>query len=414
MQTKEVLIVGAGAAGMAAAITLARHGIETVVLERNERIGKKILVSGNGKCNIGNRHIAPQRFYSNNPDFIVQALKGFDTTHIESFFASLGLALVEGKEGKLFPMSLQASSVTEALEDEAERLGVSLHYNTPVDEVRNNGGSFLVRSGDRRWRARFVVLTAGSAAAPQLGGNTGGYEMAQALGHTIVEPTPSLVQLVSDERWVQGCAGVKIAGSATLYVNNKAQLTKEGDLLFTRYGISGLAILDLSREASLALKQGAACHLTLDLMPHYTKAQLGTLLKRHIDTTRNRKLSRWLHGFLNKKLVPIILQQSHCKAKAEKDLNTKELNRLVHAIKHLKLTICDTKGFKHAEVATGGINTHEIDAQTMCSKLIDGLYFAGEIVDVDGERGGFNFHWAWSSGIRAAEAIASRYDKKKG
>ncbi len=413
MQTKEVLIIGAGAAGMVAAITLARHGIETVVLERNERIGKKILVSGNGKCNIGNRHISPQRFYSQNPDFIAQALKGFDAARIEAFFASLGLALIEGKEGKLFPMSLQASSVTEALEDEARRLGISLHYKSPAEKIYKKDGSFFIQSGDRTWRARFVVLTAGSAAAPQLGGNTGGYEMAQALGHTLIEPTPSLVQLVSDERWVQGCAGVKIAGSATLYVNNEATIQKEGDLLFTRYGISGLAILDLSREASLALQGGAACHLTLDLMPHYSKAQLGALLRKHIDATRNRKLSQWLHGFVNRKLVPIILKQSHCKAKAEKDLNTKELNRLVHAVKQLKLTICDTKGFKHAEVAAGGIDTREVDAQTMHSKHVNRLYFAGEILDVTGDRGGFNFHWAWSSGIRAAEAIIGCRDDRK-
>ena len=400
-----MIIIGAGAAGLVAAIGCARVGHDVLLLEQNSKIGKKILVSGNGKCNIDNKYISANRFHGQNPDFIKEVLKGHDFDIVEKFFTSIGLELIEGKEGKMFPMSLQASSVVELLEYEAKRVGVETVCECLVTAVEKEGDSFSVKTSQGDKTATKLILASGSPAAPQLGGSDSGYAFAAKMGHTLIPSHPSLVQLCSEENWVKTCAGVKIAGNAKLYANGEYITEKKGDLLFTNYGISGLAILDISREVSTRVANYEYCELSLDLMPELSKEKLTNLLINRIDEKSPKRLSLWLQGLLNKKLIHIILEQSKCKVKTENELNRKEVGKLVYAIKNLKLSINDTKGFKGAEVATGGIDTTEVNPQTMESKLVSNLYFAGEILDVDGDRGGFNFHFAWVSGLRIAKAL---------
>ena len=395
-----MIIVGAGAAGLCAAIVSARAEKSVTLLEQNNRIGKKILVSGNGKCNIDNRYIQPNRFHSQNPSFVEEVLQGYDFEVVETFFTSLGLELMEGKEGKMFPMSLQASCVVELLEYEAKRVGVEILCDCVVTSIDKDANVFTLETTQGKQTCTQLVLASGSPAAPHLGGSNSGYAFATNMGHTLIPRHPSLVQLCSEETWVKGCAGVKVAGVAILYANGEYIIEKKGDLLFTNYGISGLAILDLSREVSTRLANFDYCELSLDLMPKLSKEKLTNLLLARISTESEKPLALWLQGVINKKLIPIILEQSKCKVRTEDALNRKEINKLIHAIKNLKLSINDTKGFKGAEVATGGIDTTEVNPQTMESKLVPNLYFAGEILDVDGERGGFNFHWAWVSGVR--------------
>jgi len=403
MNNEKMIIIGAGAAGLVTAITRARAGQRVTLLEQNNKIGKKILVSGNGKCNIDNRYINLNRFHSQNPDFVAKVLEGYDFPVVEKFFTSLGLELVEGKEGKMFPMSLQASSVVELLEYEAKRSGVEIVCDCAVTSVDKKNEIFTLETSQGTKSCTQLVLTSGSPAAPQLGGSNSGYAFATKLGHTLVPRHPSLVQLCSEESWVKGCAGVKVAGLAKLYANGEYITEKKGDILFTNYGISGLAILDLSREVSTRLAGFNYCELSLDLMPELSKEKLTNLLLARIQKESEKPIGLWLQGVLNKKLIAIILEQSKSRVKLEKELNRKEINKLVHAIKNLKLSVHDTKGFKSAEVATGGIDTSEVNPQTMESKLVDNLFFAGEILDVDGDRGGFNFHWAWVSGLRVGE-----------
>ena len=395
-----MIIIGAGAAGLCAAITQSRVGMRVLLLDQNNKIGKKILVSGNGKCNIYNKYISPHRFHGQNPAFIEEVLKGYDFKVVEKFFTSIGLELVEGKEGKMFPMSLQAYSVVELLEYEAKCVGVEILCDCEVTGIDKVNTLFTVETSQGTKTCTQLVMASGSPAAPHLGGSNAGYAFATKMGHTLVPRHPSLVQLCSDELWVKSCAGVKVAGLAKLYANGEYITEKKGDLLFTNYGISGLAILDLSREVSTRLANFDYCELSLDLMPELSKKKLTNLLLGRVQENSEKPLNLWLQGVLNKKLIPIILEQSKCKVRTEDALNRKEINKLVHAIKNLKLTISDTKGFKGAEVATGGINTTEVNAQTMESKLVPNLYFAGEILDVDGDRGGFNFHFAWVSGLK--------------
>ncbi len=398
-----MIIVGAGASGLIASITAARSGAQVTLLEQNSKIGKKILVSGNGKCNIDNRYINLNRFHSQNPSFIEEVLEGYAFDVVEKFFTSIGLELVEGKEGKMFPLSLQASSVVELLEYEARNLGVDIVCDCAATSISKEDDTFTLETSQGTKLCEKLLITSGSPAAPQLGGSNSGYAFATKMGHSLIPRHPSLVQLCSEEFWVKGCAGVKVAGVAKLYANGEYITEKKGDLLFTNYGISGLAILDLSREVSTRLANFDYCELSLDLMPELSKEKLTNLLLDRVKTESEKPLTLWLQGVINKKLISIILVQSNCKVRIEDHLNRKEINKLVHAIKNLKLSINDTKGFAGAEVATGGINTTEINPKTMESKLVPNLFFAGEILDVDGDRGGFNFHFAWVSGIRAGK-----------
>jgi len=402
MNNEKMIIIGAGAAGLVAAITLARSEQQVTVLEQNNKIGKKILVSGNGKCNIDNKYIDLHHFHSQNPDFIGKVLNDHDFNVVKKFFTSIGLELIEGKEGKMFPMSLQASSVVELLEYEAKRAGVEIVCDCTVTGIEKNGDTFSLETTQGTKTCTQLLLASGSPAAPQLGGSTSGYAFATRMGHSLIPRHTSLVQLCSDESWVKACAGVKVAGVAKLYANGEYITEKKGDLLFTNYGISGLAILDLSREVSTRLANFDYCELSLDLMPEYSKEKLSNLLLNRIQNESEKPISLWLQGVMHKKLITIILEQSRSKVKIESELNRKEINKLVHAIKNLKLGISDTKGFKGAEVTTGGIDTTEVHSQNMESKLVENLFFAGEILDVDGDRGGFNFHWAWVTGLRVS------------
>jgi hypothetical protein len=400
MNNEKLIIIGAGAAGLMAAITSARAGMSVLLLEQNNKTGKKILVSGNGKCNITNKHIELHHFHSQNPDFVEKVLKGYGYEIVEKFFTSIGLPLIEGKEHKIFPMSQQASTVVEILEYEAKTLGVEILCDCAVTRIDKQDETFIIETSQGIKNSTHLLLASGSPAAPQLGGSNSGYAFATKMGHSLIQRHPSLVQLCSDEPWVKACAGVKVAGLAKLYTNGEYITEKKGDLLFTNYGISGLAILDLSREVSIRLASFDYCELHLDLMPDMSKEKLTNLLLDRVKKESEKPLTLWLQGVINKKLIAIILEQSKCKVRTEDALNRKEINKLVHTIKNLKLSISDTKGFKGAEVATGGIDTTEVNPYNMESKIVKNLFFAGEILDIDGDRGGFNFHFAWVTGLR--------------
>ncbi|WP_042204476.1 NAD(P)/FAD-dependent oxidoreductase [Nitratifractor salsuginis] len=400
-----MLIVGAGAAGLAAAITAARRGMQVTLLEQNKEPGKKILVSGNGRCNIANHHPEPHRFHSNDPDFLRKALKGFDAERISGFLQSLGLEVEEEEEGKLFPMGRQAASVVKLLTRECQRLGVKLVTDCHVEEIIKEKEGFLIKSSCGIFRDISLLLAGGAPAAPQLGGSNRGMLMAQSLGHRLIPPRPALVALESEEAWPKKAAGVKVRARVRLAASGQTVKEKDGDLLFTDYGVSGLAVLDLSREASLRLAEWEPCDLLIDLLPQWSKERLTAFLTKRIDPHRRLPIDLWLEGVLHRKLVPIILEKSGLKLSDESQLNRKSIGRLVYAVKNLKLAVTQTRDFRYAEVATGGIDVTQVDPETMESRLVPGLYFAGEILNVDGDRGGFNFHWAWTSGIRAGISI---------
>ncbi len=400
-----MLVIGAGAAGLAAAVTAARNGGSVTLLEANEKPGKKILVSGNGRCNIGNRQIDPRRYHSGDPLFVSRVLRGYDHTVIETFLRSVGLELEEEEEGKLFPLGRKASSVVALLTRECQRLGVKLVTECQVTDIQKMQEGFLIKSSQGVYRSTRLLLAAGSPAAPQLGGSNAVMLLAQKLGHRLIPPRPALVALTSDEPWPHRAAGVKLPAHLTLTAGGEKIRETRGDLLFTDYGVSGLAVLDLSREASLRLHEWEYCELRIDLLPRYSRERLENLLLARIDPRRNLPLSLWLEGILHPKLVSVILEETKLTLQSEALLHRKAIKKLVYTLKNLRLPLSGARDFRYAEVATGGIDVSEVDPETMESKLIPGLYFAGEILDVDGDRGGFNFHWAWTTGIRAGKKL---------
>ena len=396
-----MLIIGAGAAGLAAAITAARKGAKVTILEANDTPGKKILVSGNGRCNIGNRHIEARRYHCGDPTFVEAVLSGYDSRRIEKFLTSVGLVLEEEEAGKLFPMGRKASTVVKLLTRECQRLGVELVTGCKVTGIEKTDEGFRIESTQGTYETSTLLLAAGSPAAPQLGGSNTIMLLAQALGHPLVPPRPALTALESDAPWPKRATGVKLPARLTLLANGEEAASEEGDLLFTDYGISGLAALDISREVSLRLAAWEYCELKIDLLPRLSREKLEHLLLKRVDADRRLPLELWLEGVLHPKLVSVILERARSDAENEAFLHRKAVKKIVYTIKHLSLPISGVRDFRYAEVATGGVDVSQIDAETMASRVVPGLYFAGEILDVDGDRGGFNFHWAWTTGMRA-------------
>ena len=404
---REVIVIGAGASGLVTAIVSARRGKKVLVLEKNNKVGKKLLATGNGKCNITNQRPTLERFYSNNPQFLREVFEGYGYQSIKQFFKSIGLELIEAKEGKVFPMSLQASSVVELLVAECEQLGVEIRCEVEVEQVKRVGDAYEIRHTKGVEKTNTLVIASGHLSAPQLGGVDVGVSFAKRLGHSIVKPFPTLVQLTSPMKRLERMAGVKVESRVTLKTVEGRVVQKQGDVLFTSYGISGLAILDISRFVMMELFTKKSIMLTIDLMPKMSQEQLLALMRKSLVKKSSKPLEVWMQGFINKKLIQPILEPLKLQNATVGSItsNIKELEKIVTKIKNFKFEVNGSKGYKGAEVATGGVDTKEINPKTMESKKHKGLYFTGEVLDVDGDRGGFNLHFAWVCGLRAGENL---------
>jgi len=397
-----VAIIGAGASGLVAAIAAARKGAKVHVYEKNKKIGKKILATGNGRCNVTNEHVKYSNFHGLNPSFVKPALSRFSTSTCKDFLRELGVELVEGQKGRLYPRSLQSSSIVELLVYECERLGVKFFLEHKVEKITKQGDNFSLHVEGKSLHVKSVLVATGGLAMPSLGSCESGYEFAKSFGHTITPIHPSLVQLICKED-LKSISGVKVEGLIDVYEDGQNKAQASGDILFTNYGISGSAVLDISRVVSHGLLFGRSLHVKVDLFPDYSKEQLKNLLKKRLKHAHTKSVALWLDGFINSKLAKFVENSLH--VKSANRLNNKELTKLVYSLKHMSLHVEDTKGFKTAEVTAGGVSTDEIDSQTMESKLQSGLYFSGEVVDIDGDCGGYNLHWAWASGMSAGNSM---------
>ena len=409
----DVIIVGAGASGLITAIASARRGKSVLLLEKNKKVGKKLLATGNGKCNITNQRPSPDRFYSHNKKFVKEVLEGYGYQGVKNFFKSVGLELIEGKEGKVFPMSLQASSVVEILEAECHYLGVKILCEVDVNKIKKIKNGYDVFFDNRKESAYSVVVSTGHISAPQLGGVESGTVFAQQFGHKIFKPFPTLVQLNSHVNNLEKMAGVKVESRVTFTSKKGVKIQKQGDVLFTSYGISGLSILDISRHVIEELIHTPKVTLEIDLMPKINREQLLALFKKSMpkNSIKSPKpLTLWLQGFINKKLIlpilePLKLEKETVGSILSNREYVKTLEKIVKRIKYFKFEVNGSRGYKGAEVVAGGVDTKEINPLTMESKKHKGLYFTGEVLDVDGDRGGFNLHFAWVCGLRAGESV---------
>jgi predicted Rossmann fold flavoprotein len=393
-----------------AAILAKDMGSDVAVLEGNDRIGKKILTTGNGRCNITNKYIEEARYHSDNPDFFKTAIKEFKASDTINFFSSLGLPLITLDEGKMYPMSLQASSVLDIMRLSLEDKGVPIYLNSKVKNIRKTKSGFkLETTGGDFYECSKLILACGGKTAPATGSDGSGYALAKNLGHNIINPIPALVQLKLDYKNLKALAGVKFNGIAEIYIDDELKRRELGEVLFTDYGISGPPILQLSRTASYALSKGKDVKIKINMMYTMKNEELESFFETHFAMFGHRSLHDSFIGIVNKKLIPIILKEAGITNihKSCWDLEYKEKISLYKLLNSWEFRVTDTNSFANAQVTSGGVDTREVNDVTMESKLVPNLYFIGELLDVDGDCGGFNLQWAWSSSFAAAKAATS-------
>ncbi len=393
---KNIAIIGAGASGLVAAIYAAKAGATVTVYERSAKIGKKIHASGNGRCNITNEKISLKNYHGKAPHFA----KNIISFHAQKFFNDLGLELRRGNGTRLYPFSHQASIVVDFLGFTCRKLGVTFIKECEIERIEKENEHFVLYYHDTQTLADTVLIATGSNAMPNLGSSESGYRFATAFGHTIEKPFAALVQLTSDDTIFTKASGVKVEAQMKIVVDKEVKMDIRGDLLFTTYGLSGSAILDLSRIASEATMRKKDVSIMIDLLPDFSHDTLKSMLQKK----RDLPLFLALNGLIPKKLIEPIMITT--KIDASKPLNNKTTNTLAYTLKNLNISITGTRGAKGAEIMAGGISTQEINPKTMESTLVKGLYFSGEVVDIDGDCGGYNLHWAWASGARAGEMMA--------
>ena len=403
--SKRVAIIGAGASGLIAAIIAARAGVEVKIYEKNNKIGKKILATGNGRCNITNRSIKTSNYHGLNPKFVNIAIDRFNFQVCKKFFGEIGIEFWEGENGRFYPASLQSSSVVRQLSYECERQNVEISLNSKVQEIIKEGEKFALFVEGKKEYAGLLLIATGGLAMPSLGAGDSGYHFAKSFGHTIVPVFASLVQLECKENF-KSISGVKLQADIKIMQNRDEIAYASGDLLFTNYGVSGSAILDISRRVNEILQNSDEVAISIDLMRQYSKEQLKNILLKRLKNSNKKSVELWLDGFINSKLA--LFLSKNLRVKNADELNAKDIINLVYMLKNFRATVVGSKGFKSAEVTAGGVNTDEVNPKTFESKLEKNLYFSGEVLDIDADCGGYNLHWAWASGYNAALSIINR------
>lgn len=404
----DVAVLGGGAAGMMAAIQAATLGVSVIILEGNECLGKKILATGNGRCNLTNENITEGCYYGGDRGFLQHVFQGFSQRDTLDFFHEIGLAPTN-RDGLYYPRCQQAGAVVAQLHDRLSRLSVQILYEARVRGIcKEDDGVFLLTHTKGELRCRKVILATGGKASAIKGSNGDGYYYAQNLGHTITPMVPSLVQLHTDFPGISSMAGARCECRLTLCIQGQCVGQESGELQLTDYGISGIVVFQLSRLAAYGLQEGKQVEMLADFMPEFSRRELVEILETRIGNAWEKcTVKDVLWGLINDKVILGILK--HCNIPPEQSVlkcERNEINRLADSLKGFPFHITDTHGFKHAQVTAGGISTEDICPDTMESKLCPGFYMAGEIVDVDGICGGYNLQWAWSSGAVAGRSAA--------
>ncbi|MBQ8305596.1 MAG: aminoacetone oxidase family FAD-binding enzyme [Blautia sp.] len=384
MNRKKIIIVGAGASGLMAAIAAAEKGASVTILEQNDRPGRKLLATGNGRCNLTNLGIDPDAYHGTDTDFCRDALRFLPVSDTIRFFSKLGI-YTRNKDGWIYPGSMQASSVLELLLLKAQDLGIRIRTGTRAEQLIPG---WTVKVPGWEYEADAVILACGSRASGITGSDGSGYELARMAGHTIVKPLPALTGLVSKETPAWG--GVRAYGRVTLFSDDHVAAEESGELQLTEYGISGIPVFQISSRAIRALDEGRTIHVSLDFVPDFSLQELRAFLKVRQEDCPYKHEKDLFTGMLPDKLCGILAKTADPAA----------------AAKDYRLTITAGRPFETAQVCSGGVRTSEVDPVTMESRLAKGLYFAGELLDIDGPCGGYNLQWAWSSGACAGHFAA--------
>ena len=396
----DCIVIGGGASGMMAAITAAKNGLNTGILEHSDRVGKKILQTGNGKCNITNIALEKDCYLCDDKDFVMDIIDLFNVSDTIDFFQSLGI-YPKSKNGYIYPNSEQASSVLDVLRLEIEHQKVSINTDIDIINIGKTDDMFKINTTKGQFTCKKLIIATGSNAAPKSGSDGSGYKLAKALGHSIIKPLPALVQLKSDLTFCKMMSGVRSEGKVQLMVDDELVASDTGEVQYTDYGISGIPVFQISRFAVIAVDSKRKTEVVIDMLPLINESDLLDMLKNRIVNDGYKTMEQFLIGMLNKKLAGAVLKRVNINLNDIASNKVDSLEKIVAMIKAFVVPINGFNSFENAQVCSGGVKTSEIDSKTMQSQIVNSLYFAGEVVDVDGICGGYNLQWAWSSGYVA-------------
>lgn len=403
---RHVAVIGGGAAGMMAAITAAREGVKVTILEHKDRIGKKILSTGNGRCNFTNTFQTPACYRSDNRDFAWNIIQKFNVEKTISFFKELGI-YPKDRNGYLYPYSDQAAAILEVLQIEIAKLDICVMTEINVLDIQPVKRGIRVTTDKKTITVDSVILACGSKAALVTGSDGSGYQLAKLLGHRIVPVLPALVQLRCAEKFYKSISGVRVQGTVEIYADDISLASDTGEIQLTNYGISGIPVFQVSRYAAKAIYQKQSVTAVLNFMPDMNKDEFLSFLQERITLCPHKTLDEFFTGIFPKKLCELWIRLSRLpKEMRVSDLSGEQLEKLVLLIQHLRTHITETNAFEQAQICCGGVDTTEINPDTLESNYVPGIYFAGELLDVDGICGGYNLQWAWSSGFVAGREAA--------
>lgn len=410
-----VIVVGGGAAGMFAAIAAAKNGHQVMLYEKNEKLGKKIFITGKGRCNITNAADMEELFDAvvTNSKFLYSSFYGYTNQNVIDFFEDAGVPVKIERGNRVFPISDHSSDVIRALEREMKKVGVKVCLNTEVKSVEAEKGKFnkVVLKDATTQTADACIVATGGLSYRSTGSTGDGFRFAENVGHKVTQCFPSLVPMETKEPWICELQGLSLRNVEAKILDGKKELYKDfGEMLFTHFGVSGPLIISASSYVGKKFmdKNGQKKELTLeiDLKPALTEEQLDQRVLRDFEENHNRQFKNAITKLFPTKLIPVMLELGGIDP--EKKVNSiekEERKQFVHLIKHFRMTLTGLRGYPEAIITKGGVNVKEIDPGTMESKLVKGLYFAGEVLDLDALTGGFNLQIAWSTGYAAGNAI---------
>ncbi len=409
----DVVVVGAGPAGMMAAIRAAQKGARVALVDKKEEPGKKLLMAGNGRCNITQDEdnlVELALKYGKNGRFLLSALRAFRPGSVQEFFAGHGMKTKVEKNGRVFPVSDKGEDVLRTLVSVLKESGITFLYKAHlVDFVLHKDEITKIKLKKREIFPKNVIIATGGKSYPATGSMGDGYAWAEKMGHKIIEPVAALVPIKTKEDWVGELQGVSVNSvSLAVYQDGKKKFSDSGDLMFAHFGLSGPLALNMSRPIGKLLAQGEEnIKFVLDLKPYLTTEQLDEIVLTDFERNADKKLSNCLHDVFSPKLLDFILRYSGLDLeKHAAKISRKERHHLVNLCKNLEMNFDGLFGFERAMVTSGGVATKEIDSKTMKSRIIKNLYFAGEVIDIDGPTGGYNLQMCWSTGFLAGESAA--------
>lgn len=396
-----VTVIGGGAAGLMAALTSAGLGNRVILLERQSRVGRKLLATGNGRCNLTNLELTPAHYHGAPASFSAPALEAFGAAEALDFFEALGLLTTAEDTGRVYPLSDQAGSVVDVLRFAAEAAGAELRTEFDVTALKRTKTGFKVCSPSESILSDKVIVCCGGMAGGKLGGTGSGYELLQSLGHSVTPLFPALVQLKTDTTYVRSLKGVRADAAVTLKRKGRVIAESAGEVQFADYGISGPAVFEISRAVSGG-QDGLTLHL--DLLRRLDFARVQAMLAQRCRAMPALALENLLTGTVHNRLGRTVLRYAGYDLNAPAaSLKPADLKRIASALGDFALPVLGTLGFDSAQVTAGGIRTDEFDPHTLESRCVPGLYAAGEVLDVDGDCGGYNLQWAWASGRLAGQ-----------